>query len=549
MNFGSSPKSTIRLLRQLLHPAPACGLLLLVFSAVRAQLPPSYWATGFSGADSVATTNGVAGKALDLSKNAKIRRSLDFSMDTTAAIRNFSFTIWVNTDPTSGKEYTIASTLLPGKKDFWSIGVTAEGAWFFKARFRDEFYEYRATAPRQSIRDGKWHLLALTYSADDRELRFYRDGIRVATYLASPYLRFLSSGNLTLGASRAGRNYRQFWKFPYTTQPFYTTWETYNGLIDDVSIYEATLTDTAIARYYRQISGSAVPAAYTPAPTSGLTVTTHNIKHGGNVFGAETGRANLAEILRKTDSDVYLIVETEGSGAYLADALGYQFYLVGSNDTANLAIISRYPIIKSYPLSRPFTAGGVQISLPGNQKVNIFSVCLDWQPAYFFYSFDNNESWSVERFLEEDDRTRGREIREILRETSQCLAETDSIPLIIGGDFDSGSHLDYVAATRKQHKGYVVNWNASRIMAEAGFKDSFREIYPDPVKMPGITFSLAFEVWMNDRIDFIYYKGNRLRAVASRIISEHPVQFPSDHAALTTTFAVSNKRSQRISPY
>ena len=38
------------------------------------------------------------------------------------------------------------------------------------------------------------------------------------------------------------------------------------------------------------------------------------------------------------------------------------------------------------------------------------------------------------------------------------------------------------------------------------------------------------------RIDFIYYKGKKVKAVRSEMIDSHPVRFPSDHAAMITTF-------------
>ena len=34
----------------------------------------------------------------------------------------------------------------------------------------------------------------------------------------------------------------------------------------------------------------------------------------------------------------------------------------------------------------------------------------------------------------------------------------------------------------------------------------------------------------------IYYKGKKVKAVHSEMIDQHPVRFPSDHAAMLTTF-------------
>ena len=61
---------------------------------------------------------------------------------------------------------------------------------------------------------------------------------------------------------------------------------------------------------------------------------------------------------------------------------------------------------------------------------------------------------------------------------------------MIGGDFNEPSHLDWQADTKdiREHRGMVVNWDCSKILIEDGYKDTFREIYPNPVIYPGFTF-------------------------------------------------------------
>ncbi len=91
--------------------------------------------------------------------------------------------------------------------------------------------------------------------------------------------------------------------------------------------------------------------------------------------------------------------------------------------------------------------------------------------------------------------------------------------VFIGGDFNEPSHLDWTEATKDSadHRGVVIPWTVSTLLTEAGYKDAYREIYPDPVKNPGYTYpadSKDTEVsrltWTPDadereRIDFIYY--------------------------------------------
>lgn len=63
-------------------------------------------------------------------------------------------------------------------------------------------------------------------------------------------------------------------------------------------------------------------------------------------------------------------------------------------------------------------------------------------------------------------------------------------PVIMGGDFNEPSHLDWQADTKNlwDRNGAVIHWDCSMMLHEAGFKDSYREKYPNPVRYPGFTF-------------------------------------------------------------
>lgn len=95
-------------------------------------------------------------------------------------------------------------------------------------------------------------------------------------------------------------------------------------------------------------------------------------------------------------------------------------------------------------------------------------------------------------------------------------------PVVMGGDFNEPSHLDWQADTKDlwDHNGAIIRWDCSVMLQEAGFRDAYREKYPDPVQYPGFTFpagnrlaeeakleklAWAPDVDERDRIDFIYY--------------------------------------------
>jgi len=276
-----------------------------------------------------------------------------------------------------------------------------------------------------------------------------------------------------------------------------------------------------------------------------------NIWHGGKGerLPVKDARPVIIDILRHSGADVILMIETYGAAPMIADSLGFHYALLSSN----LCVFCRYPILDTlvFPDSiSPFNFGGVKVDVAG-RPVIFFDTWLHYLPDTRLVPVDSSEAdiiaWECRG-------SRDDEIRKILHTIRPCLQQADSVPVIMGGDFNSHSHLDWIEATKNMyhHGGAVVRWPVSSAMTGAGFKDAYREIHPDPVKDPGTTWLPARgengELFYDrqDRIDYIYYRGKKVKAVAAEIFdapdgttfSFHGRQFmyPSDHGFVLVTF-------------
>ncbi len=288
-----------------------------------------------------------------------------------------------------------------------------------------------------------------------------------------------------------------------------------------------------------------------------LKVLAWNIWHGGHSAAYPgIGCENVIGILKHSDADVHIIIETYGASSMIADTLGFYHRLLSSN----LSIYSRYPIVKTYlfPDSiSTFNFGGVEIDYKGT-RVRVFDTWLHTLPDCRLVPVEKTET---EIISWEESGTRDDEIRAILSVLKEMINEADSIPFIVAGDFNTHSHLDWTADTRDlyKHGGAMVNWPVSRLMEEVGFIDSYREINPNPITDIGTT-------WMyeatedggdlgvpdrSDRIDFIYYMGKKLKAVHSEIFyaplgeelifKDRKFIYTSDHGFVFTEFEVEGR--------
>lgn len=119
-------------------------------------------------------------------------------------------------------------------------------------------------------------------------------------------------------------------------------------------------------------------------------------------------------------------------------------------------------------------------------------------------------------------------------------------PVLYVGDFNECSHLDWTRATKDlySHNGVVIEWKHSKMLYQAGFRDAWRELYPDPVTHPGATWpseafgrgstSWAPKVDERDRIDFIYHNGRNIRATAAWIVGSNKYYVYNELAAAKT---------------
>ena len=146
--------------------------------------------------------------------------------------------------------------------------------------------------------------------------------------------------------------------------------------------------------------------------------------------------------------------------------------------------------------------------------------------------------------------------------------------IFLAGDFNEPSHLDWTEATRDSadHRGLVVPWTVTTLLEEAGYADSYRVKYPNPVTHPGYTYpadcpgaKMSQLLWApeadeRERIDFIFYrpdkrlklkditifgpKGSVQRGKRMVETSQDPFllpltdNWPTDHKGVLATFRV-----------
>jgi len=267
-----------------------------------------------------------------------------------------------------------------------------------------------------------------------------------------------------------------------------------------------------------------------------------NIWHGGIHLGND-GMNKVIEVLKAANADIITMQEAYGSQQQIADALGYYMYSVNSKE--NLAVYSRYKITPLPQSHNTFNSNPVLIHLSNGRTILVNSCWLRYSNDPEYTSIYPNTGQNPELWVAGDSAKALKDIQNIIEKDTKPYLDREDLIVILAGDFNSASHLDWTKAATSLHFGYgPVHFPVSRYLLKEGYKDSFREIHPDEVKRPEGTWSPIYGQLPHCRIDFIYYKGKGIKPIGSKIIRTHPNidnLWPSDHAAVLTSFEIADK--------
>lgn len=289
------------------------------------------------------------------------------------------------------------------------------------------------------------------------------------------------------------------------------------------------------------------PPAAGAAPVT-VKVMTLNIFYGGDEWNLETGQwcvdkagcpetlRHVASTIRAADPDIVGLQEGTANECVLADMLGWYC-------EPRLQLISRFPLVDPPGANGAFALAEVT----QGRFVAISNVHLPSDP-YGPYWVRDGEPRSAVLALERSIRLPA--VQPQLRVLPRLAAA--GVPVFLTGDFNSPSHLDWtpeVDAVRVEVR-YPVVWPVSKALADAGFRDSYREVHPDPVAIPGFTWtppgtleSVPDEV--HDRIDWVLVQGPAT-TLGTKLVGEaggpdvdvERDPYPTDHRGVVSTFRV-----------
>lgn len=220
---------------------------------------------------------------------------------------------------------------------------------------------------------------------------------------------------------------------------------------------------------------------------------------------------------------------------------GHTYYAQPSQDTG---LLSKYPIVEQtvlYPVKNDHGSITKAIINVLGVKVAFYSAHLDYLNCalYLPRGYDGSTWKKLDSIITDVAQIQDNNLESLRDEAIDVfIADAEKeikqgCLVIYGGDNNEPSHLDWIEANKNRydHNGVVINWRNTAEIEKHGFKDAYREIFPNPVTHPGFTYpadnplvSINKLAWSpdaddRDRIDFIFfYPDKRLQLTDAKIL-------------------------------
>ena len=281
-----------------------------------------------------------------------------------------------------------------------------------------------------------------------------------------------------------------------------------------------------------------------------------NAWRGGNEV--DQGPEKVLAVIREAQADLVLMQESydiDGErptlGRWIAGELGWSAH---QGESPHLCVLSPADHEATF-FHHPWHGVGVQISDGLGRSFQAWSIWLDYR-ANVAYRLRDEPEISDEALiaLEDGESSRLPQAHALLEAVNATAIGAEGLPILVGGDFNTPSHLDWTLdAARIFRFRRALDLPVSQTLLASGFSDAFRQVHPNPVHAPGITWTPLFrgtgaeKPAIFDRIDRLYVR-NPIQPLTWRLEPIHaetlprrweedsiPVrerQFPSDHGAV-----------------
>jgi endonuclease/exonuclease/phosphatase family metal-dependent hydrolase len=273
-----------------------------------------------------------------------------------------------------------------------------------------------------------------------------------------------------------------------------------------------------------------------PPAALGVRVMQFNIEYGGTVVDF----SSVPKAIEAANADVVALQEAYGNTCRVAHALEWSY------------CDPRTQVISKFPLLTPSDPSGAEVLVLPEQG-RAFGVVNLHLPSAPYGPNQAAKGLNADQLIA-GEKGRLKAMEPVLDAADRV--QSQGVPVVILGDFNSPSHRDWTAETAGTRDHVIpVEWPVTSEVEEAGYVDAYRSLFPDPVSDPGLTWPAArpksgsynpgLTGRPSDRIDMTFVSPD-IAVEDAKIVGESSSDmtdiavdpWPTDHRAVVTQMEI-----------
>jgi hypothetical protein len=468
----------------------------------------------FFGNDNRVYMDGIKGRAIDFSAMQQNKRPLLITFPdqyNPADYEGFTFLFWLKRNGViSDSSVVVADCHFLDHSRFrgWRLLALPLNVYRWEMSDGATVWSYQWQGKEAGLVKG-WSQWGFQYHKMAKEVSFYLNGHKHSVIDVNAMDSLYFSGVLELGGSLQERNFSQ---------------HLFNGGIDGLGFWGRPLAASEIEAILESESRKKMAHVHHKNPFKVLTLS------GGGLEAMPELWASAAAAISDIDAGVVLLQGANGFGHFLAQHSHSNVYIRGSG----FCIVSKYPLGKTYRSVRDKHAAVIEVLPKPEKPIAIVSCYLNRYPLVD--ALFREKGVDVYAFLNDEQKKRGIELKLILGALSLVSKSQSAMPMVMGIDLNSGSHLDWTERNKLIHNGLMVPFGLSLLLQHDGFVDSYRQYYPDEALFKGFNAKRGGSQRYNHRQSVLYYKGGGLKLLESKVLSVMPEEMLGAALAVVSEF-------------
>jgi hypothetical protein len=459
---------------------------------------------------------GIQGQAIDFSASTQSQRPLLVTFPDQydpSGYEGFTFLMWLRKSRAATDSCVAVADchfFEPGKFRGWRLIALPNNEYCWEMSDGKNNWRFNWRDESAESTNG-WMQWGFNFAKTKKEVRLFVNGQNRAVIGVDRLDSLYFSGVLELGGSLQLRNFSQ---------------RLFPGSIDLLSFWGRPLLASEVAAIYKNDARRPVTLNQVKGDVKVLTFNASCVNNCPSYW------INACRAIKSAGAQVVLLQNAARFGPFFAKQSQGNAYLRGDG----FCIVSQLPLGETHRSVREKNAAAVDIIAQKKFRFVAVTCLLGAYPLVD--ELFQPSGVDLYTFIDNEKKRRGTELRLLMGAMLSVANSNPEVPICMGIELNSGSHLDWTERNSANRNNMSVNFELTQLLQHDGFGDTYRQYYPNEVLFQGYNAQRGNAHVYNNREEFLFVKGTQLKLLESKIVAVVPDSLPHAELAVLSEFEI-----------